>query len=201
MRARTFYHQADYQPGTAPAIISIAYPEDVEAMKEDIAKAKALADVVVASFHWGVHYVRGTIATYQREVAHAAIDAGVDLIVGHHPHELKGVEVYKGKAIFYSMGNFAFDLPFSLRQARQALKPEKDLQTLTCDPEYAELYSWPAESRKSMIVKCIMANKRIERVSFHPVDINTKAQPVALSESSKSRRRCSTSKTCRPASG
>ena len=38
------------------------------------------------------------------------IDAGADLILGHHPHILKGIEIYKGKAIIYSMGNFAFDI-------------------------------------------------------------------------------------------
>src|ERR1700688_2510434 len=43
-------------------------------------------------------------------MAHAAVDAGADMVIGHHPHELQAIEVYKGKPIFYSLGNFAFDL-------------------------------------------------------------------------------------------
>src|SRR3990172_12505325 len=119
MRASTFYQQVDYQPGTPPEIISVANRDDLAAAIEDIKKAKASADIVVVSFHWGLHHMRGTLAMYEREVAHAVIDAGADLIVGHHPHVLKGIEVYKGKAVFYSMGNFAFDLPLSVRTQRQ----------------------------------------------------------------------------------
>ena len=190
LRASTFYEQVDYQPGTPPVIISIANRDDLEAMKEDIRKAKLVADVVVISMHWGIHYISAILAMYQREIAHEAIDVGADLIVGHHPHLLKGIEVYKGKAIFYSMGNFAFDLPQSVRTARQNMKSKKLAGDLTrlglgghvkVDPEYAEVYAWPAESRKSMIVKCLISNKKIEKVSFLPVLVNTKAQPVVVS--------------------
>jgi poly-gamma-glutamate synthesis protein (capsule biosynthesis protein) len=125
MRATTFYQQLDYQPGTPPFIVSHPYPGDLEAMRADIAAVRSQADVVVLSFHWGIHYVRGAIAMYQKEVAYAAIDAGADLIVGHHPHMLKGIEVYKGKAIFYSMGNFAFDLPLDVRLDRHRKMTEK----------------------------------------------------------------------------
>ncbi len=65
------------------------------------------ADVVVVSFHWGIekdHYPTDV----QTELAHAAIDSGADLIVGHHPHVLQGIEEYKGKYIVYSLGNFCF---------------------------------------------------------------------------------------------
>ena len=68
--------------------------------------AKEQADVVVMSIHWGIHHIPKVIAMYQPKVAHAAIDAGADLILGHHPHVLKGIEVYKGKVCFYSLGNF-----------------------------------------------------------------------------------------------
>jgi Bacterial capsule synthesis protein PGA_cap len=58
------------------------------------------------TLHWGIHYVRGAMAEYQYQVARAAIDAGADMILGSHPHVLKAMEVYKGKPIFYSLGNF-----------------------------------------------------------------------------------------------
>ncbi|MBI4190818.1 MAG: CapA family protein [Betaproteobacteria bacterium] len=183
MRASTFYQQVDYQPGTPPEIISVANRDDLAAAIEDIKKVKASADIVVVSFHWGLHHVRGTLAMYEREVAHAVIDAGADLIVGHHPHVLKGIEIYKGKAVFYSMGNFAFDLPLSVRTQRQKkLGAKHAFNKVTGDPEYADWYSWPAESRVSMIVKCRVANKKISRVSFLPVLINSRAQPVVVSQ-------------------
>ena len=58
------------------------------------------------SIHWGLRHVPKTICTYQSPVAHAAIDGGADLILGHHAHSIKAVEVYKGKVCFYSIGNF-----------------------------------------------------------------------------------------------
>ena len=48
------------------------------------------------------------VTEYQEEMAHTAIDAGADIIMGHHPHEPQGIEIYKGKPIFYSLGNFSF---------------------------------------------------------------------------------------------
>ena len=106
MRASTFYEQVDWQPGTPPRIVTLANKDDLAAMVEDIKKVRPLVDVLIMSIHWGVHHVPAVIAMYQKEVGHAAIDAGVDIILGHHAHILKAVEVYKGKVIFYSIGNF-----------------------------------------------------------------------------------------------
>lgn len=65
------------------------------------------ADLIIASCHWGTERVYFP-TDYQQEVAHKLIDAGVDLIIGHHPHVLQGIEYYKGKIICYSLGNFCF---------------------------------------------------------------------------------------------
>jgi len=62
-------------------------------------------DILVSSHHWGLHQ---DVLEYMTEIAHAAIDAGADLVIGHGPHFLLPVEVYKGKPIFYGMGNFSF---------------------------------------------------------------------------------------------
>ena len=70
------------------------------------AKAKG-ADLVIACCHWGIekdHYPND----YQKNLGHALIDKGADLVVGNHPHVLQGVEEYKGKIILYSLGNFSF---------------------------------------------------------------------------------------------
>lgn len=65
------------------------------------------AQVIIASFHWGEEKVEYP-NDVQVELAHAAIDAGADLVLGHHPHVLQGIEQYKGKNIVYSLGNFCF---------------------------------------------------------------------------------------------
>lgn len=123
--------------------------------------------------------VPAVIAMYQHEVGRAAIDAGADLILGHHAHILKGIDVYKGKVIFFSMGNFACD---SLRRGQQ---PEfKTLYKFEHDPEYPT-YDFPADSRKTILVKAVVSDKQIERVSFVPAMINKQGQPELLPRSDK----------------
>ena len=63
------------------------------------------ADLVIVSFHWGVEKENYPDET-QQTLAHAAIDQGADLVLGHHPHVLQGIEKYQGKYIVYSLGNF-----------------------------------------------------------------------------------------------
>ena len=65
------------------------------------------AQIIIASFHWGIE--RENIPNeIQVDLAHSAIDHGADLVLGHHPHVLQGIETYKGKNIVYSLGNFCF---------------------------------------------------------------------------------------------
>jgi poly-gamma-glutamate synthesis protein (capsule biosynthesis protein) len=87
------------RPGTAPGYEKL--------VTDDITSAKKQADYVIVSFHWGKEAI-GTVQTYQRNAAHKAIDAGADVIIGHHPHVLQGIERYKKGIIFYSLGNFTF---------------------------------------------------------------------------------------------
>ena len=65
------------------------------------------AQIIIASFHWGIE--RANIPNeIQVDLAHSAIDHGADLVLGHHPHVLQGIETYKGKNIVYSLANFCF---------------------------------------------------------------------------------------------
>lgn len=73
-----------------------------------IQAARGLCDKLFVSLHWGDEY-QDFPNQRQKATAHAAIDAGADVILGHHPHTLQGIEVYQGKLILYSMGNFVFD--------------------------------------------------------------------------------------------
>ena len=93
---------------------------DKTALQAGIARARQLADVVVVQFHWGKEYVRQPVAdpgvpTPDDPVAigHASIDWGADIVIGNHPHWYQGVEIYHGKLITYSHGNFVFDQMWS----------------------------------------------------------------------------------------
>lgn len=175
MRAKTYYEPYEYQAGTPVKIITVPVQEDLEALQQDVRKAKQQADVVCVSLHWGLHYQPKAIAMYQPIVGHAAIDAGADVILGHHAHILKGIEVYKGKAIFYSLCNFA------MSNTIEALRNGASWQIYRweLDREYP-VYAFPPDSRKTMIAKCVISKSGIEQVSFLPVMINKQAQPEML---------------------
>lgn len=81
---------------------------DLDAFEAQIANAKAQCEVLVVSIHWGNEYEK-TPTQRQQEVARAAVEAGADLIIGHHPHTLQGVGSHRGAPILYSCGNFVFD--------------------------------------------------------------------------------------------
>lgn len=70
------------------------------------------ADFIIVYPHWGNEY-QTTASTTQQQLAHALIDAGADAIIGHHPHVVQNTEIYQGKFIAYSLGNFIFDQYFS----------------------------------------------------------------------------------------
>lgn len=83
------------------------YAEFRQKLEKDIKKLKDDGCVVIINFHWGLENNYYPIGT-QIDLAHFAIDKGADLIIGHHPHVIQGIEQYKGKVICYSLGNFCF---------------------------------------------------------------------------------------------
>lgn len=79
---------------------------------DEITRIRWDCDFVVLFAHWGEEY-QSVQTERQTELAHSFIDAGADLVIGAHPHVVQPVEIYKNKAIFYSLGNFMFDQDFS----------------------------------------------------------------------------------------
>jgi poly-gamma-glutamate synthesis protein (capsule biosynthesis protein) len=95
--------EADYdRPG-------IAWSED-EQVRLDLAKARSRhrADLVIPVMHWGWEFERKGNPR-QRQLARLLIEAGADVVIGGHPHVTQDVEMYRGKPIIYSLGNFVFD--------------------------------------------------------------------------------------------
>jgi poly-gamma-glutamate capsule biosynthesis protein CapA/YwtB (metallophosphatase superfamily) len=93
------------RPGLPPVILTWVDAKYLQSFKDDIAALRAKADIVVVSCHWGLHQ---EVLQYMPELAHAAIDAGADVVIGHGPHYSLPVESYKGKPVFYGLGSFSF---------------------------------------------------------------------------------------------
>lgn len=119
--------------------------EDEKILME-IEGAQQNADVVVVSFHWGEEYAQMPTLR-QKELAHLAIDAGADLVIGHHPHWIQPIEVYKEKLIAYSLGNFIFD------------------------------QNWSQETKEGMALRCFFQNGKLIGVEPLPVLMNNSGQP------------------------
>jgi len=94
--------------GVVSASLLSQSQEKLDIMEEEIQSLRDEgAELVIACCHWGIereYYPND----YQQETAHSLIDAGADLVIGNHPHVLQGVEIYEGKVICYSLGNFCF---------------------------------------------------------------------------------------------
>lgn len=88
------------EPGVAPF--------EYESVLADVQALSSQVDILVLSLHWGTEYSHSP-SDIQRDQAHGLIDAGADIIIGHHPHVVQGVEVYKQGLVAYSLGNFVFD--------------------------------------------------------------------------------------------
>jgi poly-gamma-glutamate synthesis protein (capsule biosynthesis protein) len=143
---------------------------------EKIREARERADIVVASFHWGVHFTHD-LAMYQPDVAYAAIDAGADVVLGTHPHCLQAIDVYKGKPIFYSLGNFAFEQPEPI--AQHGVSKYLSFYGLEVDRSLAA-HPHPWHCRLTMIVQLSFKESGVSEIRLVPVYFNDDAQPEPL---------------------
>ncbi|MBI4333600.1 MAG: CapA family protein [Chloroflexi bacterium] len=194
------YEARDGRPGCAPVRVlarsaargdgtgvpseatGIPDEDDVRAMEADIRKLRNQVDVVAVSMHWGQSSVPGITAD-QRVIGHRAIDAGADLVVGHHGGTVKGIEVYKGRAIFYCLGNFALDRARTYKPAVEGVGagdvPRASHKSQT-EPGW-ERNPGHRDRRNTMMVKCVAGKNGVRKVSFLPGRTNQKAEPEFVS--------------------
>lgn len=190
MKIHTYYRQSEEeQPGSPALIETVPDADDLRALQADVEKAKARADIVVVSPHWGIHFKPVEISAYETVVARAAIDAGADLVFGHHPHIMKGVQVYKGKAIVHSLGNFAFALADMVKRGNWNT-PNPTPRRLLYRKLYGEyvmnyypdspVYPFHPDARRVGICRFTVADGRISSVSILPCYVNARGQPEPL---------------------
>ncbi len=127
---------------------------DVAPFEALITRVRPSCDLLIATMHAGTEYESGYTA-HQQVVAHAFIDAGADMVIGTHPHVVEPLEIYKGKAIFYSLGNFMFDQDFSyetthglaVRAERSATSTRYTLIPVTIRHQEASLSEEPDRTK------------------------------------------------------
>jgi poly-gamma-glutamate synthesis protein (capsule biosynthesis protein) len=162
-------------PGSPALVHTIPNADDAKVLEADIMSAKENADVVIVSWHWGVSPASGgtgQLVGYQVELAHRAIDAGADLVIGHHPHSPQAIEVYQGKAIFYSLGDFAFE-----RLGGGTSAPNIIARCVVQGGEVREVSfvpSRPGGQREPLILRTSEAEDVLKMVQDHSAQFGTK---------------------------
>lgn len=190
MRIHTYYRQSEEeQPGSPALIETIPDADDLAALEADVRNAKKAADIVIVSPHWGIHFKPVAIAAYETTVARAAINAGADLVFGHHAHIMKGVDTYKGRAIVHCLGNFAFALPDMVRRGNWTSKKPTPRRLLYRELygdhvmnfyEDSPVYPFHPDARMVGICRIRVESKRIAEVAIIPCIINAAGQPQPL---------------------
>lgn len=178
LRAHTLYSQIEPdQPGTGARTMSFCDPQELAALESDIASAREEAETVVVSMHWGIHMTEAVLADYQREAAHAAIDAGAAAVIGHHAHILKGVEFYRGAPIFYSLGNFAIEQPHVWDPAIVETESFRHLASLNPGFDPSRFYMLPHETRYTGVARLSLEAEAVTRAEFLPAFIGDDSVP------------------------
>jgi len=186
------YEQEGANPGGPPLIYTFATPASLEAMQADIEALRAQVDVVVVALHKGLVHTPAQLAMYERPVARAAIEAGADIVVGHHPHISRGIEFYKSKPIFHGLGNFvtvsrALNVEKNAHPARLAwAERRRKLFGFTPDPE-CECYPFHPESRNTMIADIRIGDDGSISAGLRPVWIRASGQPEVLGDCERGR--------------
>jgi poly-gamma-glutamate synthesis protein (capsule biosynthesis protein) len=85
---------------------------DEDLMLKQVSALAGSSDLTVVNMHWGIEYEHN-FNPKQQQIGRSLIEAGADIVIGHHPHVVQGLEIYRGRPIFYSLGNFVFDQYFS----------------------------------------------------------------------------------------
>ncbi|MBO8142220.1 MAG: CapA family protein [Firmicutes bacterium] len=170
---------SEEQPGTPPWVHTQVVEEALETARRAVAFARQEADIVLVQMHWGVppewnSPFQGALAEYQRPLAHALVDAGADVILGHHPHAPQGVEIYGEGIILYSLGNFIFH-PYTDREALTLQRPAPPYQVAHTE-----------KNRYSLVARLHFGRAdsswRLEQVELVPGWLNENAEAEAVEE-------------------
>lgn len=186
IRVHTVYYRSElaaFQSGGAPEQFTVVNPADLERLRQQIEALRARVDAVVVSVHAGDGAQPAVLRDYEHQLARAAVEAGADVVFGHHHHMLRGVELHRGRPIFYGLGHFVFDVP--------DLEGQMGRSTLERMREHAGEYGYgPREgypllpmhpdARMTVIAVCEFDDAGGVRAGVVPCKLNPAGQPVPL---------------------
>jgi hypothetical protein len=188
----THYELDHASPGGTPRIYTFAEPESTDAMLTDVEKLRREVDILIVALHKGIGHTPAALAMYERPLAKATIDAGADIVLGHHAHILKGIEMYKGRPIYHGLGNFvtvtrALNIeenpnPKRLEWARR----RRELFGFEPDPNYPT-YPFHPEARNAMIAVCEIGAEGVRKAGFIPCWVNPEGQPEICGDDERGR--------------
>ena len=177
---------ADGKPVSPNSPLVAPTTEALEQLRADITGARARADLVIVALHKGIVHTPAKLAPYERPLAEAALDAGADIVVGHHAHIVRGVELRAGKALFHGLGNGCVVThalsPSQDHPARAAwAKKRRELFGFEPDPRY-ELAPFHPEA-----VNAVIGVVRVEadgglRMGVIPVHVEPPGRPVCVND-------------------
>lgn len=165
----------DEQPGMSPWVETEAVDRDVSRACERLAEVRAEVDLVVVQIHWGIPNgwcaaFQGPLADYQRPLAHSLVDAGADLVVGHHPHTVHGVERRGRALIAYSLGNFLF----------HSMAKDGELTLGESYPPYNLESLGTGEALQTVVLEIQVEGGRMKEAGFRPARMNDNGEPEFL---------------------
>jgi Bacterial capsule synthesis protein PGA_cap len=135
-----------HTPGVPPQIVSLVDEEDWNRLAAAVEEARGAADAVVASLHWGDHTRPWVLTDAERTCAQLLVEAGADVVLGHHHHLPRGVELLDGKPVFYGLGHAVFDQP---RLADEFRRRGIDLDAMDDGERAAAFGEWAVYPRRA----------------------------------------------------
>jgi poly-gamma-glutamate synthesis protein (capsule biosynthesis protein) len=186
LRVISHFEQDHHGVGSPPTAYTFTPLADIEALSDDIAALRARCDVLVVAFHKGVVHTPATVLDYEKQISRAAIDAGADIVLGHHAHILRGIEIYKRKPIYHGLGNFVC-VTKALNYDQNTDSPERQAWALRRkkmfgfepDPAYP-LYPFHPEAKQTIIAKCVVDGQGNVEARFLPAFVNPHYAPEIL---------------------
>ncbi|GAA0250544.1 CapA family protein [Cryptosporangium japonicum] len=183
VRVLTHYELDHASPGGPPEIFTFADPASLDAMAADVRAARERADAVVVALHKGVGHTPAAIEMYEPQVARAAVDAGASVVIAHHAHIMRGVEIYRGAPIYHGLGNFVTVTqalnPTGGESAERTAWAKRRVELFGFAPDPAmPTYPFHPESRNTALATCTFADDgRLVSAGLIPFYIDGDAVP------------------------
>jgi poly-gamma-glutamate synthesis protein (capsule biosynthesis protein) len=176
---------ADGSPISPRAPLQTPDDDSLAAMAADIRRARQAAQWIAVALHKGIVHTPAKLAPYERAVAHAAIDAGADIVVGHHAHIVRGIELHRGKPIFHGLGNGCVVTralsPDTTDPARaEWARRRREIFGFTPDPDYY-LAPFHPEAVNGML-GCVRIHAGGLAAGFIPLHVDAPGRPRACTD-------------------